>query len=183
MRCDDLAVLDDAAPDALALPGRPGSIVVTSGMLRALSPAERDVLLAHERSHLRWSHWAFRLLTRGGAALNPAARILVRHCDQALERWADEDAARAVGDRRVAADAVARAALAAAGHTRRPLTPAFSDAMVLARVEALLEPAPRPRWSPAVLPVLLAMGALLALADALGDLEDLLELARVFGLF
>src|SRR5690242_16757982 len=32
----DLTVLQDAAPDAYALPGRPGRIVVTTGMLRAL---------------------------------------------------------------------------------------------------------------------------------------------------
>jgi Zn-dependent protease with chaperone function len=182
IRCDDLAVLDETVPEALALPGRHGSIVVTSGMLRALRPAERDVLLAHERSHLRWSHWTFRLATRAGAALNPLARILVPRCDQALERWADEDAAASVGNRRVAAAAVARAALAVADHARPTLTPAFSDGLVSDRVAALLAPAPRPRWTPTVPPALLAVFALLTLAHAAGDLDELLDLARTVGL-
>ncbi|MFD5144043.1 hypothetical protein [Streptomyces sp. NPDC058401] len=38
---DELFVLDEEHPDAYALPGRPGRIVVTSGMLRALSADER----------------------------------------------------------------------------------------------------------------------------------------------
>ncbi|MYS19108.1 M48 family metalloprotease, partial [Streptomyces sp. SID4948] len=58
----DLTVLPDPAPDAYALPGRrgrPGRIVVTSGMLRALDPAEREALLAHERAHLSGRHHLF----------------------------------------------------------------------------------------------------------------------------
>jgi Zn-dependent protease with chaperone function len=41
-----VVVLADEAADAYAAPGWPGRIVVTSGMLGALSPAEREVLLA-----------------------------------------------------------------------------------------------------------------------------------------
>lgn len=48
----DLCVLPDSAPDAYALPGRPGRVVVTAGMLRALPPDEREALFAHERAHL-----------------------------------------------------------------------------------------------------------------------------------
>jgi hypothetical protein len=33
--------------------------VITSGMLRVLSGPERDVLLAHERSHAAGSHYLF----------------------------------------------------------------------------------------------------------------------------
>ncbi|PYC65838.1 M56 family peptidase, partial [Streptomyces tateyamensis] len=39
-----LAVLDDDRADAYALPGRPGRIVVTAGMLRALPAPERAAL-------------------------------------------------------------------------------------------------------------------------------------------
>ena len=62
-RCGDLTIIDAAEPEAMAVPGWHGSIVVTSGMLRVLEPAERAVLLAHERSHLRSAHWVFRLAT------------------------------------------------------------------------------------------------------------------------
>ncbi|WP_443051636.1 M48 family metalloprotease [Streptomyces sp. JV184] len=48
-------MLNDPRPDAFALPGglrRSDRIVVTSGMLRALGPAEREALHAHERANL-----------------------------------------------------------------------------------------------------------------------------------
>ncbi|MGW7378006.1 SpoIIE family protein phosphatase [Streptomyces sp. NPDC054794] len=48
--------LADEQPDAYALLGRPGRIVVTSGMLRALPAEERAVLLAHEQAHLAHGH-------------------------------------------------------------------------------------------------------------------------------
>ncbi|MFI8888429.1 M48 family metalloprotease [Streptomyces sp. NPDC053813] len=54
-----LCVLNDPRPDAFALPGglrRSDRIVVTSGMLRALGPAEREALLAHERAYLAARH-------------------------------------------------------------------------------------------------------------------------------
>ncbi|MEV4443748.1 M48 family metalloprotease, partial [Streptomyces sp. NPDC049577] len=52
----DLTVLPDAGADAYALPGRPGRVVVTAGMLRSLDAGERAVLLAHERAHLAGRH-------------------------------------------------------------------------------------------------------------------------------
>ena len=177
-RCGDVAVIDDAAPEAVALPGWRGSVVVTSGMLRALEPAERRVLLAHERSHLRNAHWAFRLVTRLGAALLPTARPLVGQCDQALERWADEEAADAVGDRRLAATALARAALATTDHHRSTLVPGFSDGAVAERVETLLAPRRPSRWAAAGLPIGLAVVALAALIKASRELEALFEAAK-----
>jgi hypothetical protein len=61
----------------------------------------------------------------------------------ALERWADEDAAAAVGDRALTARALARAALARSGH-RRASGPAgalaAADHDVLRRAEALYAP-------------------------------------------
>ena len=107
-----LVVIDDPQPAALAVPGWPGRIVVSSGMLRALPADERRVLLAHERCHLENAHWLLRLLVRLAAAACPLVRPYVAACDQALERWADESAAVAIGDRALTAQAIARAALA-----------------------------------------------------------------------
>ncbi len=108
----DLTVLRDAGPDAYALPGRPGRIVVTAGMLRALGPDEREALLAHERAHLAGRHHLFLAVVALAGACHPALRVLRGPLSYALERWADEAAAEAVGDRRLAARAIGRAALA-----------------------------------------------------------------------
>ncbi|WP_257003637.1 M48 family metalloprotease [Streptomyces sp. SA15] len=43
-------------PQAFAIPGTPGRILVTSATLAALRPAERRVLIAHERAHLTHRH-------------------------------------------------------------------------------------------------------------------------------
>jgi Zn-dependent protease with chaperone function len=141
-----LAVLDDDRADAYALPGRPGRIVVTAGMLRALPAPERAALLAHERAHLTARHHLFLATAEYAAVLHPALRRLRAPLGFHLERWADECAASAVGDRVVTARAVGRAALAAA-RTPRParplLAPAVAAGPVPRRVAALLSPHPR----------------------------------------
>ena len=124
-------------PLAYAQTGRAGGIVVSSGMLAALDPQERRVLLEHERAHLRHRHDRFLVvgsLAAGLWVLNPAVRGL----RLALERWADEEAARFVGDRIIVARAIARAALAAHGGVVAPLSMTGADVPV--RVEAMLRP-------------------------------------------
>src|SRR5208282_2190208 len=44
-----VVVTDEETADAYTLPGWPCRIVVTAGMMRALTSSEREVLLAHER--------------------------------------------------------------------------------------------------------------------------------------
>ncbi len=177
-RCGDVAVVEASTPEAVALPGWRGSIVLTSAMLRALEPPERRVLLAHERSHLRHRHWLFRLLTRFAAALLPTLRPAVQQCDQALERWADEDAAAAVADRRLVATAVAKAALAGAEAQRAPLVTGFSGGTVASRVEALLAERPSSRWATLAVPAGVLLTATVAVISAASGLEDVFELAR-----
>ncbi|WP_236710542.1 M56 family metallopeptidase, partial [Streptomyces sp. 150FB] len=118
----DLAVVDDPVPSAFALPGSPGRVVVSSGMLRALTAGERRALLAHERAHLRHRHHVFLLLLQLAAAVNPLLRPVAVAGGFALERWADEHAGAVVGDRPLVARAVARAALA----TKRRPQPALA---------------------------------------------------------
>jgi Zn-dependent protease with chaperone function len=147
-------------------------------MVQALEPAERRVLLAHERCHLRNRHWLFRLAIRLAAALLPTLRPAIGQCDQALERWADEDAADAVGDRQLAAAAVAKAALAGAAAGRAKLAAGFSHGLVAARVEALLEEPIPHRSAPLALPTATLLIATVAVLSAASTLEDLFELAR-----
>ncbi|WP_369374620.1 M56 family metallopeptidase [Streptomyces sp. cg36] len=184
----ELAVLRDPSPDAYALPGRPGRIVVTTGMLHALQPAEREALFAHERAHLRGRHHLFLAAAELAAHLHPALRALRAPLEFALERCADEAAARAVGDRAVAARAIGRAALAgrAGGAAPRPRAVlAAAAGPVPRRVAALLD------RGPAALPPLSRGARLIAVAllaclgastvsalDAAADLHGGIETAQ-----
>ena len=121
-----VVIVPDGAADAYAVPGWPGRIVVTAGMLDALDPAERRVLLEHERAHAGGHHYLFTALTYFAAAANPLLRPVAAAVTYTVERWADERAARACGDRRLAARAIGKAALAstegvtAGARDRRP---------------------------------------------------------------
>lgn len=184
----ELAVLRDACPDAYALPGRPGRIVVTTGMLRALEPAEREALFAHERAHLRGRHHLFLAAAELAAHCHPALRALRAPLEYALERCADEAAAGAVGDRRLAARAIGRAALAS-----RAGAPAARPRAVLAaaagpvprRVAALLDRRPaadalRSRGARLIAVALLAClcASAVSAVEAAADLHGGIETAQ-----
>ncbi|MFJ5228899.1 M56 family metallopeptidase [Kitasatospora sp. NPDC088391] len=145
----DVLVVADDRPEAFALPGRRGSggrVVVSTGMLRLLGPTGREVLLAHERAHLRGRHHLLSALVDLAGAVHPAVRGLAPALDFQLERWADEAAAERAGDRRVAAAALARAALATGARPERGPLMAVGTGPVPRRVAALLGPVPeRPR--------------------------------------
>ncbi|GAA4617312.1 M48 family metalloprotease [Actinoallomurus liliacearum] len=134
----DVTVVPDVDVDAYALPGRPGRVIITGGMLRHLRPCERRVLLAHERSHLRHGHHRFLLAAELAAACHPPLRSLGETVSYCVERWADEDAAAEVGDRALAAKAIGRAALTS--HTRHSAPLArIASGPVPRRVAALLD--------------------------------------------
>ncbi|MCK2221077.1 M56 family metallopeptidase [Actinomadura sp. ATCC 31491] len=139
-----LVIVDDARPDACVVP-LAGRIVVTTGMLRSLDAAQRRVLLAHERAHLRCRHHLYRAAAELAACLNPLLRPLSRAVAQTTERWADEEAAAEVGERALAAQAIAHAALATAGRAR-PVRADRCRSPVPYRVRALMAgpPAARP---------------------------------------
>jgi Peptidase family M48 len=108
-----VVVTDDSAADAYTLPGWPCRIVITTGMLHALTAQERQVLLAHERAHAGGSHYLFTSAARLASAANPLLRPVAAEVGYTVERWADERAAAATGDRPLTARAIARAAIAA----------------------------------------------------------------------
>ncbi|GAA3274897.1 M48 family metalloprotease [Streptomyces lavendulae] len=164
-----LCVLDDERPDAFALPGwmrRSGRIVVTAGMLRALDPGEREALLGHERAHLADRHHLFLSVAQLAGWCHPALAAVTPVVSFAAERAADEAAARACGDRRLAARAIGRAALASTSPRSGLQVPAAAaratTGPVPARVKALLAQAPVRRVAPA----LVAMGLLCTAAGA-----------------
>ncbi|WP_375474642.1 M56 family metallopeptidase [uncultured Jatrophihabitans sp.] len=133
-----LIVLDGPDADAYALAGMPGRIVVTRPMLRTLSAQERRALLAHEHAHVTHYHFLYVQVIRLAAAANPLLRPLVAAVRVAVERWADDEAARQLGDRRLVATTLARAGLArgSAAVPAGALAAAATD--VRQRVDALL---------------------------------------------
>lgn len=135
---DPLVVLPSERPAAYAVPGRPGHVVVTAGMLRALDGPERRALLAHEQAHLRYKHHRYVFLSSLAAAILPVLAPVAARVRYATERWADEVAAAVVGDRAVVARALARASLAAS-QTAKPVGAlAIADEGAVARVRSLL---------------------------------------------
>ncbi|MER6569292.1 M56 family metallopeptidase [Streptomyces sp. NPDC001093] len=173
----ELAVVDDDAPLAFALPGAPGRIVVSRGMLCCLGDDEREALLAHERAHLRRRHHLFLSLWRLTAALNPLLRPLADTGAFVLERWADEEAATQVGDRAVVARAVGRAALASTGASR-PAVLAATGGEVPQRVRALLAPPPARRSLPFLVGAVLLTVCCASLANAASDSDRMVDSAK-----
>ncbi|MGC5038824.1 M56 family metallopeptidase [Streptomyces sp. DT190] len=160
----EVAVLPDAAPYAYALPGRrarrarAGRVVVTTALLDRLAPAERRALFAHERAHLAGRHDRFLLAVRLAARANPFLRPLGTAVAYTAERWADEEAARAIGSRRTVARAIGTAALLSRGTPAPTLAGLAAPGPVPRRVAALLGPAPAARtWPPAFTSVGLAV--------------------------
>jgi Zn-dependent protease with chaperone function len=189
-----VVVTDDEAADAYTLPGWPCRIVVTAGMMRALSHSERQVLLAHERAHASAFHYLFTTAARLAAAANPLLRPVANAVGYTVERWADERAAVAAGDRRLAARAIARAALAAAAFPPRQASYAAGvlgavtgparmrrAGPVPRRVAALLAPPPQPRLLLLAAAVLLVAVAGASALEAARDLHNLLDIARAAG--
>ncbi len=136
---DPAVVLDDPRPAVYCVPGRPATIVLTSGALAVLDSAQLAAVLEHERAHLAGRHHLVLTLTRGLAATFPAVPVFARGTAEVArlaEMSADDAAARRSGRRTLLAalltmgtgQAVPVAALAVTGGA------------VTARVQRLLEP-------------------------------------------
>ena len=142
-----IVVIDDLSADAFTLAGLKGAVVISRDLLDALGPAERHMLTGHEMSHLRWRHHLYVHAVDLAVAANPLLSAAADAVRLGVERWADEDAARLIGDRGVAATALARTALVRASLRRdaRATLPvlALVGSHVADRARALLAPAPR----------------------------------------
>lgn len=162
-----VVVVKDTDPDAYALPGLPGRIVVSTGMLQALDDADREALLAHERAHLSCHHYAFAAATHLAAAANPLLRPMATAVAYTTERWADENAALAVGDRRQVARAVAKAALATRRTRTRTLVPTAALGILGRNPDPHAKAGPVPRRVAALIAPPLPRSPLPALGGAL----------------
>ena len=156
--------LEDPRPAAYCVAGRPAAIVVTSGALAVLDPAQLGAVLAHERAHLAGRHHALVTATRALAAALPGVPLFSRGADEVArltEMAADDRAARVSGRQ-----ALISALLAMATGTPVPAAGlAAATRAVPARVDRLLDP-PRPAAALAGAVILAGYAALLALAPA-----------------
>jgi Zn-dependent protease with chaperone function len=95
-------VLEAPQPAAYCVSGRPATIVLTSGALALLDPAQLAAVLAHERAHLARRHHLLIALSRGLAAVFPAVPLFARGAENVArlaEMCADDAAARDSGRR------------------------------------------------------------------------------------
>lgn len=175
-----LLVLPVPYVDAYSLPGRPGRVVVTRGLVGALTPAERRAVLAHEQSHLGHRHHLHLLAGAVAAAANPLlGRIPAALC-LTTERWADEDAA-SQSDRATVFAALARVA-ALKPAVRRPLHAlSLAGAAIAERARALQTSPPKPRLPLVAAGVALVVGAVLAAVLATDHTYHIFELAAAAG--
>lgn len=131
-------------PYAVTLPGRAGQIVISTAMVDLLDEHEQRIVVAHERAHAHYRHDRYLLTAELAVATLPPLRALAQRVNYSIERWADEAAAAACGDRRLVAITLGKVAL----QTNPPTVAGFSGLGVALRMGALLEPAiPNPRRS------------------------------------
>jgi len=187
-----IVVLPGGSIEAYALPGLPGRIVVSGCLLDRLDSRGRDALVAHEQAHLSERHHLFVAVAMVAAAANPLLLPVRRAVEYTVERWADERAAAATGDRRLVARTIGQVALLArprpgrrtagvvlgiAGTRARRMSVAWAGP-VPRRVAALLAAPPRRRTV-----LLVACAAIVVLTggaalEAARDLHALVELAQ-----
>lgn len=144
-------------------------VFVSSSLLAKAPRALLDVLLAHERAHVRRRDSLKLTLARALCVLHlpRARRRISRELEQATEQACDEDAAAVVGDRVAVAESLVRASklLQRSSLYSSALVRSFGPSMLEVRVKALLDDPPSDarqrgqRWRTAVaLALLLALG-------------------------
>lgn len=128
---------------AVAARGRPGCVIVTSGVLSVLSEDERSAVIEHEIAHLRRSHWRWLAVVAGARRafgwFYPVRRSL-QLLRLGIERVADEDAA---AGNPLVRSAIRRALVKLSTGSNPSSVMAFSlPDQVIERVRALEKPVP-----------------------------------------
>ncbi|HEY6277806.1 MAG TPA: M56 family metallopeptidase [Streptosporangiaceae bacterium] len=170
----DAVLVEHSEPVAYCVAGRHPTVILSTGAMNALDPAQLEAVLAHERAHLAGRHHRLLALARIGRLVLPFLPLM-RDADpqvaRLIEMHADDAAARASDPRSLA---TALVVLATGASPAPALAAAATDSVQ--RIHRLLRPAeplgPARRQllrataaSLALTPVLLALApALLALA-------------------
>lgn len=185
-----IVMVDQGNADAFTVAGLRGCVVISRRLFAQLNPDERRALTGHELSHLNRRHHLYVQLADVAAAANPLLATVSEAVRFGVERWADEDSAAGVGDRRITGRALARVALLrSALATGRGMAPLESAVPVLgavalqvaARVQALLQPAPQRRAGRLIWLTALALGVLALGLASLDHLHEAIEAASPLG--
>jgi Zn-dependent protease with chaperone function len=145
-------VLDATRPAVYCLPGRPPTIVLTTGALAVLEPDQLTAVLAHERAHLAGRHHLLLAVTRSLAAAAPVVLLFARGTGavaRLAEMRADDVAVRCADGEQGRRTLLAALLAMGAGVAAAPAPAAWLAAtggVVAARVRRLAEPPPRARW-------------------------------------
>jgi beta-lactamase regulating signal transducer with metallopeptidase domain len=137
-------VLDAPQLVAYCVPGRPATIVLSSGAVAVLDSAQLAAVLAHERAHLAGHHHLLIMLTRGLAASFPGVPLFTRGSQEVAglaEMCADDAAVRHSGRPALIAALLALGT----GMTVPAAALAATAGAILTRVQRLLEPPCRAR--------------------------------------
>lgn len=132
-------VVEHPSPAAYCLAGRQPTVVLTTGALEVLDPAQLAAVLAHERAHLASRHHLLMTAARAGRVVLPFVPLL-READTQVARLAElhaDDAARARESGPLVAAALV--ILATGGSSEPAMAAAAVD--VTRRVTRLLRPA------------------------------------------
>jgi Zn-dependent protease with chaperone function len=174
----ELVVIDDAGHQAYAVPGRPGRIVMSSGLLRALTAHQRRAVLAHERAHLRQHHHLHHAAADLAVAAAPITLRLRSALALATERWADETAGKVCSRSAVAGALTLAAHTAPRSHGVGDPILAVADTEVAARIDALSHPAsPLTLWRLALM-VALLLAVVVSTQVAAADVDRVFDLAQ-----
>lgn len=141
----DITVIQDDAALACTTGVLHPRIVVSTGLLNLLSAEACEVVVAHERAHVRGWHPVLlffgRVVSRAFGFLPPVRRA-VDHLLLGLEFAADESAARTVGDPLTVARALAALADGAYGDACSPAVLGADGSDLVGRVRRLLRGSP-----------------------------------------
>jgi Zn-dependent protease with chaperone function len=148
----DAVLVEHSQPAAYCVAGRHPTVILTTGTLGVLTPAQLDAVLAHERAHLAWHHHRLLAMARIGRRALPFLPLM-RDAEAQVERLVElhaDDAATQARDPGSLATALVVLATAASDPASAPIpADAVGSAPVLAsaatdavqRVHRLLRPA------------------------------------------
>jgi Zn-dependent protease with chaperone function len=168
---DAAFVLDATRPAVYCVPGRPPTIVLTTGALAVLAPEQLTAVLAHERAHLAGRHHLLLAVTRALAAVAPVVPLFTRGTGEVArlaEMRADDVAARRNGRGTLLAALLAMGAGLPAAQAPAAWL-AATGGVIATRVRRLAEPPPPARrvgHALALAALMLAIAAAAALVPA-----------------
>ena len=144
-------VLETPQPAVYCVPGRPATIVLTTGALAVLDPPQLLAVLAHEHAHLAGRHHLLVTLGKATRAGFPGVPLFTRGSDEVArlaEMRADDAAVRRSGRPTLIAALLAMGtgtAMPAAALRMPAAALGASACAVAARVQRLLDPPDRAR--------------------------------------